>query len=99
MEKITEKRVASPDDEREIVAPQVTSKKLRSLSKHGIDADEAMKAFAGQEGEVNQIDDATNRRLLRRIDMNLLPLLCVVYGLNYLDSEVFPRSKMLDQLG
>ncbi|KAI9707284.1 MAG: hypothetical protein M1836_000244 [Candelina mexicana] len=80
MERISEKRMASLDAEREIAAPQVTSKKLRVLGKHGIDADEAMKAFAGQEGEVNQIDDATNRRLLRRIDMNLLP--CLIHSVD-----------------
>ncbi|KAI9717401.1 MAG: hypothetical protein M1812_004753 [Candelaria pacifica] len=74
MEKLSEKRMASPGAEKEMVAPQVTSEKLRELSKHGIDADEAMKAFAGHEGEIIQLDDATNKRLSRRIDMNLMPV-------------------------
>lgn len=54
--------------------------------KHANDVDEAMKAFEGHAGELLILDEATNRRLLRKIDLNILPLLCVVYGLNYLDS-------------
>ena len=73
------------------------------ILKHSKDADEAMKAFEGHEGEMIVMDEATNKRLLRAIDCNILPvsmpmklslrqsltllqLLCVVYGLNYLDS-------------
>ena len=46
--------------------------------KHSHDADEAMKAFEGHEGEFLVIDDATNKRLLRKIDLNIMPLLCVI---------------------
>ena len=46
--------------------------------KHSGDADEAMKAFAQYKGQVIQIDEATNKRLLRRIDMNLMPVSTVV---------------------
>lgn len=41
---------------------------------HSNDADEAMKAFQGHEGELIEIDEATNKRLLRRIDWNLMPV-------------------------
>jgi MFS transporter, ACS family, allantoate permease len=41
---------------------------------HKIDADEALKAFAGHEGEHIELDEATNRRLLRKIDLNLMPV-------------------------
>ena len=61
--------------------------------KHKIDADEAMKAFEGHEGEVLVLDDATNRRLLRSIDLHLMPLLCIIYGLNFLDSMLFTIPK------
>ena len=44
------------------------------IIKHANDADEAMKAFQGHEGEVIVLDEATNRRLLRRIDLNLMPV-------------------------
>lgn len=42
--------------------------------KHANDADEAMKAFEGHDGEVLVMDEATNKRLLRKIDMNILPV-------------------------
>lgn len=41
---------------------------------HKIDADEALQAFAGHEGEYVEIDEATNRRLLRKIDLNIMPV-------------------------
>ena len=42
--------------------------------KHANDADEAMKAFNGREGEVVVLDEATNKRLLRKIDLHLMPV-------------------------
>jgi hypothetical protein len=39
------------------------------------DADVALHAFATyQDGQVVEIDEATNRRLLRKIDMHLMPV-------------------------
>ena len=46
--------------------------------KHSYDADEAMKAFEGADGEAIVLDEATNKRLLRKIDLNIMPLLCVI---------------------
>lgn len=54
-----------------------------TLEKHAHDADEAMKAM---EGESVTIDETTNKRLLRIIDWHLMPIMCFVYGMNYLDS-------------
>ena len=47
--------------------------------KHATDADEAMKAFEGQDGELLVLDETTSRRLLRKIDRNILPV-CVAHG-------------------
>ena len=44
------------------------------ILKHSKDADEAMKAFEGHEGEMLVMDEATNKRLLRIIDWNILPV-------------------------
>lgn len=41
---------------------------------HSNDADEAMKAFEGHEGKVLVVDEATNKRLLRKIDLNIIPV-------------------------
>ncbi|MCJ1248776.1 hypothetical protein MMC30_005995 [Trapelia coarctata] len=63
--------------------------------KHKIDADEAMKAFEGHEGEILVLDDATNKRLLRSIDLHLMPLLCIIYGLNFLDKTTLSYASIM----
>lgn len=57
-----------------------------TLEKHAHDADEAMQAIQDLQGEAIELDEATNKRLLRRIDWHMMPIMCVVYGMNYLDS-------------
>ena len=37
--------------------------------------DEAMKAFDGHEGQVLELDEATSKRLLRTIDLHLMPVI------------------------
>ena len=64
------------------------------ILEHSRDADEAMKAFTSHEGPI-EIDEATNRRLLRRIDWNLIPLMCVVYGINYLDKTTISYASIM----
>lgn len=45
------------------------------LYKHPGDVDEAMKAYGGgHEGGVIVLDEATNKRLLRKIDLNIMPV-------------------------
>lgn len=55
--------------------------------KRGYDADEALKAFTGLDGQPIVLTDESSARLLRIIDWHLMPLMCVVYGMNYLDSK------------
>ncbi|KAL8708399.1 MAG: hypothetical protein Q9220_006689 [cf. Caloplaca sp. 1 TL-2023] len=78
---------AAPQDRRRS-APE-------KIAKHAKDADEAMKAFAGFEGEILELDEATNKRLLRKIDLRLMPLLCVIYGLNYLDKTTLSYASVM----
>ncbi|KZF21427.1 MFS transporter [Xylona heveae TC161] len=73
-----------PSDEGHHVPDQVL--------KHSHDADEALTAL---EGEIITIDEATNKRLLRTIDFHLMPLLCVVYGLNYLDKTTLSYASIM----
>jgi len=56
-----------------------------------------MRAFANNHGVSLEIDEATNRRLLRTIDWHLLPVMCIVYGLNYLDKTTISVSVIHDQ--
>lgn len=64
-----------------------------TILKHSHDADEAMKAF--ESGEMIEIDEASNRRLLKIIDRHLMPLMCVVYGLNYLDKTTLSYASVM----
>lgn len=57
-----------------------------TLEKHAYDADEAMKAFDELQGDTIELDESTSRRLLRSIDWHMMPIMCCVYGMNYLDS-------------
>ncbi len=44
------------------------------ILKHSHNADEAMKAFEGLQGQVVEISEEKNRALLRKIDMHILPV-------------------------
>jgi ACS family allantoate permease-like MFS transporter len=46
------------------------------LLKHSHDADAAMKAFEGMDGQVIELTEAKNKALLRKIDMHLMPVRC-----------------------
>ncbi|KAJ4346363.1 Allantoate permease [Didymosphaeria variabile] len=65
------------------------------ILKHSHDADAAMKAFEGYEGQTLELSEETNRRLLRKIDRHLMPILCIVYGLNYLDKTTLSYASIM----
>jgi len=52
-------------------------------------------SFADMNGVSLEIDEATNKRLLRKIDLNLLPIMCIVYGLNYLDKTTISYASIM----
>jgi len=66
-----------------------------NILKHSHDADEALKAFASHPGQILELTEADNKRLLRRIDWNLMPVMCVVYGLNYLDKTTISYASIM----
>lgn len=57
----------SPSDE---AAPDAPA----AILKHGLDADEAMKAFVGHDVSNLVLDDETSKRILRKIDLNIMPV-------------------------
>ena len=57
-----------------------------TLARHAHDEDDAMKAVDQMGGEVVEIDEPTNKRLLKTIDRHLMPIMCMVYAMNFLDS-------------
>ncbi|KAJ5124754.1 MFS allantoate transporter [Penicillium bovifimosum] len=59
------------------------------------DADEAIKAFEQQQGQTIEIDEATNRRLVKIIDWHMMPLMCSVYAMNYLDKTTLSYASVM----
>ncbi|KAH8878618.1 MFS general substrate transporter [Thozetella sp. PMI_491] len=59
--------------------------------------DEACSAFQGRGGTL--IDDATDKRLLRKIDRYILPIMCLIYGMNYLDKTTLSYSSVMGMIG
>ena len=68
-----EKLPSYPDVER-IIVDDKDGAPPSEVVKHANDADEAMRAFEDHDGELLVLDEATNRRLLRKIDRNILPV-------------------------
>ncbi|KAL9012317.1 MAG: hypothetical protein Q9173_002912 [Seirophora scorigena] len=89
------KYASTPGEEKEAIAQGRRRRLPSEIAKHANDADEAMEAFAGHEGEAIELDEATSKRLLRRIDLHLMPLLCVIYGLNYLDKTTLSYASVM----
>lgn len=54
-----------------------------TTSKSGADA--ALNLLKETGGVRRPIDAETNRRLLRKIDLHIMPLICIVYFLQYID--------------
>ncbi len=70
-----------------------TSADVAKILARSHDADEAMKAFTT--GEIIEVDEATNKRLLRIINWHLMPIMCVVYGINYLDKTTISYTSIM----
>ena len=102
---MAEEKISASREIEEGLHPADDKAAPEAIVKHSYDADEAMKAFEGLDGQELVLDEQTNRRLLRKIDQNIMPvkvpqmspclclieqILCVVYGLNYLDSMLLP---------
>ncbi|KAH8899236.1 major facilitator superfamily transporter allantoate, partial [Thozetella sp. PMI_491] len=66
-----------------------------SVLKHAdaADADEALRALAS--GEAITMTPEEEKKLLRKIDFHIMPLLCLVYGLNYLDKTTLSYASVM----
>ncbi|KAF4451287.1 mfs allantoate transporter [Fusarium austroafricanum] len=59
------------------------------------DADLALKVLQNVEADDLIIDDATAEKLIRKIDGNMMPILCIVYGLNFLDKTTLTYASIM----
>lgn len=91
----SEKEVTPPAAADVEVEEGAVAKVDPTLKEHAQDADEAMKAFQDLHGEAIELDESTNKRLLRIIDWHMMPIMCFVYGMNFLDSGFFLQPTYL----
>ncbi|KAF2402206.1 MFS transporter [Trichodelitschia bisporula] len=76
-------------------SPTHSSQNAGEKTEHAQDGDEALKAFASHQGTVLEITPEENKRLLRKIDLHIMPLMCLVYGLNYLDKTTLSYASVM----
>ncbi|KAJ5555590.1 MFS allantoate transporter [Penicillium sp. DV-2018c] len=74
---------------------QTTTNDEKKSLKPAPDADDAIKASEEQQGQTIEIDEATNHRLLRIIDWHIMPLMCFVYAMNYLDKTTLSYASVM----
>lgn len=86
-------QVVDPEKARVASASSIHNADAQKILEHGGDADEALKAMIANSDLV--LDEATNKRLLRKIDWHLMPIMCVVYGINYLDKTTISYASIM----
>lgn len=59
------------------------------------DGDAALNAIKDLNGETTVITEEDEKRVLRKIDWHLMPMLCIVYGLNYLDKTTLSYASIM----
>jgi ACS family allantoate permease-like MFS transporter len=57
-------------------------------------ADAALELIAGAGPDGLAVDSETNKRLLRKIDMHVLPLICIIYFLQYIDKTAISYASV-----
>ena len=60
----------------------------------GSSADAALELIAGTGSLGYAVDPETNRRLLRKIDLHILPLICIIYFLQYIDKTAISYASV-----
>ena len=71
---MTEEKLSSFPDVGQTFVDDTNGAPPAIVFQHANDADEAMKAFEGHDAQSLVLDESTNRRLLRKIDQNILPV-------------------------
>lgn len=78
-----------PDDEKATSTHIPDIKKINTIDT--LHQDEALKVLAAYTGEESWTPEE-EKKLVRRIDFKLLPLLCLTYGLQYYDKAMLSQA-------
>lgn len=68
---------SKPTDSKAFSMDDTNAVELLKGGTHNVD--EAFAVFQGRETII--VDDATDKRLLRKIDRRILPVMCLIYGM------------------
>ncbi|KAF2120555.1 major facilitator superfamily transporter [Lophiotrema nucula] len=82
-------------DPREIKQPSTTTQynaAVTSTTKSGADA--ALNLLKETGGVRRSVDPETSRRLVRKIDLHIMPLICIVYFLQYIDKTAISYASV-----
>ncbi|CAE6505530.1 unnamed protein product [Rhizoctonia solani] len=79
-------------------SPQERANTTPEMSIHDKDAAAVFLADLNVQGELSEIDPEAERRLLRKIDLLLMPLLTMSYGLQYYDKAIFSSASVFGLL-
>lgn len=60
----------------------------------GSNADAALELIDGTGSLGLAVDAETNKRLLRKIDLHILPLICIIYFLQYIDKTAISYASV-----
>jgi hypothetical protein len=60
----------------------------------GSNADAALALIVGAGSQGVAVDPETNKRLLRKIDLHILPLICTIYFLQYIDKTAISYASV-----
>lgn len=73
-------------------APQIKDEETRNTKMiETVHNDEAVKVLANYHGE-EIWEDAEEKRLRRKLDWKLMPILCLTYGLQYYDKSMLSQA-------
>ncbi|GAW25286.1 putative MFS allantoate transporter [Rosellinia necatrix] len=79
------------------VSHEPRAPEIKAMPKNvaGNDPDEALKLVTAHAGETIVLSAEEQAKLLKKIDFHMMPLLCVVYGLNYLDKTTLSYASIM----
>lgn len=83
---------ASSSETKQPVTSQHDATEPPGTTKPGADA--ALNLLKETGGIHQPVDAETNRRLLRRIDWHIMPLICIVYFLQYIDKTAISYASV-----
>jgi hypothetical protein len=89
---VANEKVVTPSEHDAI--DQTLDSKSPEATTAKVGGDAALNLLKETRGLRQPIDAETNRRLLRKIDLHIMPLICIVYFLQYIDKTALSYASV-----